>query len=72
MSRSQQLQGDVNSLMHESQELTDKQRRYMEDSRRVGEELQGVNTKLTKRQRELADALRDEAEEARRKQTNSH
>ena len=39
----------------------------MEDSRVVGEDLQRVSTKLVQRQRELADALRQEAEEARHK-----
>jgi len=67
MSRSQQLQNDVDSLMRESRELTQKQHRYMEDSRVVGEDLQRVSTKLVQRQRELADALRQEAEEARHK-----
>ena len=53
--------------MRESRELTQKQHRYMEDSRVVGEDLQRLSTKLVQRQRELADALRQEAEEASHK-----
>ena len=66
--RVRQLQSDVDHWMRDSKELTDKQRRYMEDSRKVGEELQAVNTKLTQRQHELMEAMRQDAEDARRKQ----